>query len=442
MDLKNREEILNEFINFLKLPSISATGEGIEETAFYLRDLMNRFGIKGEVKKTKGHPVLIGEVKVKNAKRTILFYNHYDVQPVDPVNEWKFSPFSAKIIGDRIYARGSSDNKGTLIARLFAVKELMERGELGINVKFLFEGEEEIGSPNLEEFVKENAGEIRADSVVMEGSTLDLKGRPQIVLGVKGLVYIQLDLETGERDLHSSNAPIVYNPAWLLIKILNTMIDEKGKILIKGFYEDVRELGREFEELIEKYDLDVEEFKKALGAKELKYTDRLKVVKALFTEPTCNIDGLYSGYIGEGSKTIVPRKAFAKLDFRLVPDQDPRKILELIVNHLRENGFRGDIKVLGLERPVRTSPNLPVVKAMVESARIVYNVEPIIIPNSAGTQPMGLFTHVAKIRDAVSAIGVGDPYSNAHAPNESIRIENLFKAIQHTMEFIRIYEKY
>ncbi|MEM3222131.1 MAG: M20/M25/M40 family metallo-hydrolase [Saccharolobus sp.] len=432
-------EELSTLIEFLKIPSISALGQGIEDAANFLKDNIERLlGVKAYVERTKGHPVVYSEINV-NAKKTILIYNHYDVQPVDPLNEWKYNPFSATIENNKIYARGASDNKGTLMARLFAIKHLLDKKELNVNIKLLYEGEEEIGSINLEDYIEKNSNKLKADSVIMEGAGLDAKGRPQIVLGVKGLLYVELILDYGIRDLHSSNAPIVRNPCIDLIRTISTLVNEDGKVLIDKFYDDVRPLTDEERKLLEKYDVDVEELKNALGFKELKYNNREKLVEALITYPTCNVDGFECGYTGKGSKTIVPHKAMAKLDFRLVPDQDPYKIFQLLKEHLKKVGFKGEIIPYGFEYPVRTSVNATVVKAMIEAAKKVYESEPQIIINSAGTQPMGLFVYKLGIRDAVSAIGAGGYYSNAHAPNENINIDDYYKAIKHTEEFLKIY---
>ncbi|BFH73065.1 M20/M25/M40 family metallo-hydrolase [Sulfurisphaera javensis] len=430
---EERKYFLSKLIDFLKIPSVSATGEGIREASSWLKEFMKELGIKSEIVETNGHPVIYGEIN-NGGNKTLLVYNHYDVQPVDPLNEWKYPPFSATIDGDYIYARGASDNKGTLMARLLALTKY--KGNL--NFKFVIEGEEEIGSIHLPEFVEKNKEKLNADGVIMEGAGLDSKGRPMIVLGVKGLVYVEIIVKTGERDVHSSNAPVIYNPVWELIKILNSIYDGE-KVKLRGFYDNIEKLPLETERLLESYDLDIETFKKSLGAYELKYKDKESVVYSLFTEPTCNIDGIVARYIGEGSKTIVPSIAKVKIDFRLVPNQDPVKIYNLLVDHL--NHFK-NVKIInhGLEKPVRTSPNTKIVKAMVSSAIKVYQTDPVILPNSAGTQPMGVFYDLG-IREIVSAIGVGTPSSNAHAPNENIKIENFYKAIQHSLEFYKEYEK-
>ncbi|MEM0173721.1 MAG: M20/M25/M40 family metallo-hydrolase [Sulfolobaceae archaeon] len=430
---KEKEESLNLLIKFLKIPSISATGEGIREAAEFLKDLMKDFGISSSIINVGGNPIVYGEVG--KGDKTLIVYNHYDVQPVDPLNEWKVEPFSGKVIGERVYGRGSSDNKGTLIARLYAIKKLLDEDKLNIKIKFIYEGEEEIGSVNLDKFIIKYKDMLNANGVLMEGSGVDSKGRPLIVLGVKGILYVQLEVETGERDVHSSNAPIIYNPAWELIRALNSIYDGE-RVLIPGFYDSIRPLSKEEEKILLEYDIEPEEIRRSLGVKELKTMDKKELLIRLYTHPSCNIDGLYSGYIGEGSKTIVPHKAFAKIDFRLVPDQDPYKIFEMLKKHLEKIGFKGTIRMLDRgEFPVRTSPNTKIVSAVYESAKEVYGAEPKLIINSPGTQPMDLFVKVLGIKEVISAIGVSDPESRAHAPNESVLIANYYKAIEHMYKF-------
>jgi acetylornithine deacetylase/succinyl-diaminopimelate desuccinylase-like protein len=435
-----REEALKAYLEFLQHRSVSATGDGVRETAEFLKRVMIHLGIDTTIEETNGHPVVSGSV-FNGSKKTLIVYNHYDVQPVDPLSEWEHPPFSAHVESDRVYARGASDNKGTLIARLFGFEKVLNEKKLDLNLKFLFEGEEEIGSPNLEAYIRERKDVLSADAVIMEGAGLDDKGRPQIVLGVKGLVYIQLEISTGVRDLHSSNAPIAYNAAWELVKTLNTLVDSQGRVAIKGFYDDVSPPAADIKRLLENYDTSPEQLMKALGTNRLRYSKTEELREALFTQPTCTIDGIWSGYQGTGSKTIVPCKAAAKLDFRLVPNQNPEKILELVKAHLKDKGFQGKVTAYGLEHSVRTDPNTAVVKAMVESARRIYSQEPAVLPNSAGTQPMGIFTNLLGIKEAVSAIGVGSTSSNVHAPNENVAIEDFYKGIAHSAEFFYVYSK-
>lgn len=429
-----KKEFLERYTEFIRIPSISASGKSIHETAGYLKDLMGEMGLSPEILATEGNPVVHGDYDC-GSDRTLLVYNHYDVQPVDPLDEWDDDPFSARVKEGRIYGRGSSDNKGTLMARLFGIKRAMEQKKLKINLKFLFEGEEEIGSPNLEKFAHAHREKFGADAVIMEGSQIDAKGNPTITLGVKGLLYVQIEDETGKSDLHSSLAAVAPNAAWNVVQALDSIYDGR-KVLFDGFYDDVRALNDDERKLLAEYPLDPQEMLQSYGVRRLRYENRDDLVRALLAEPTCNIDGMLSGYVAEGPKTVTPRRAMAKIDFRLVPDQDPHKLFEALKKHLKASGFEGKISQFGLEHPVRTSVRSKVAKAMIASAESTYSRKPVVLINGAGTQPMGVFTRLLGIPDGVSAIGVGDNLSRAHAPNESVAVQNYYKAIEHTESFM------
>lgn len=433
----SREKQLETYREFLKIPSISAKHMGITEAASYLKDLLQNKGVESRVMNTKGHPVVYGEYNI-GADRTLLVYNHYDVQPVDPESEWNQDPFSAEVKDGRVYARGASDNKGTLISRIFGIEDAIGNNDLKVNLKFLYEGEEEIGSPNLHDYIKENRDLLKADAVIMEGSQVGDEGRPVVTLGVKGLLYIELLEETGGTDLHSSMAAIAQNPVWNLVSALNAIYNGE-KVMIPGFYDDIRDLSGVEDKILEEYPFSEEDTLKFTAQKSLRFTGDRKLVRELFASPTCNIDGIISGYNGEGTKTVTPRKASAKLDFRLVPDQDPVKIYDSLKAHLREKGFKGEVREYGLEFPVRTPPDTNLAKAMIESAQETFGKKPIIMTNSPGTQPMALFTRELNIGEALSAIGPGDKNSRAHAPNESVSVENFYKAIEHTAKFLKIF---
>lgn len=433
---KEKNEFLDKYREFVRIPSISASGKSIQEAASYLKDLMHSMDLNPEIMATEGNPVVYGEFDA-GARETLLVYNHFDVQPVDPVGEWEADPFSAEIKEGRLYGRGSADNKGTLIARLFGIRRLMEQKKLKINLRFLFEGEEEIGSPSLDRFVRSHRERFRADSVIMEGSQIDAKGRPTVTLGVKGLLYVQLEETTGKSDLHSSLAGVAPNAAWNLVHALRSIYDGE-KVLFKGFYDDVRRLNSEERRLLRDYPLDPVEMKRSYGVKRLRASTKEALAKALLAEPTCNIDGFISGYVGEGPKTVTPRKARVKIDFRLVPDQNPAKLYSLLRKHLKSIGFDGTVEEYGLEYPVRTSARSKLASSIISSAAETYGKKPVVLINGAGTQPMGVFTRTLGIPDGVSAIGVGDSRSMAHAPNESVDLEKYYLAIEHTSNFLHV----
>ena len=431
---KDFSEMLDEYKKILKIPSMSAKGTGIDEAASYLKLLLQSIGIKSEIMHTSGNPVVYGEY-FTGASKTLLVYNHYDVQPVDPENEWTHPPFGAEEENGRIYARGAADNKGTLMARIFGIAEALEDNELHVNLKFLYEGEEEIGSPNLKEFIVKNKGRFAADDVIMEGSQVGEENRPVIALGVKGLLYVELKSRTGTNDLHSSLAAIAPSPAWNLINALKSVYDS-NKVKIPGFYNNITYLSDKDLDILKDYPFNIEKMKSSYGLKNLRFNEKEKIIKELFTSPTCNIAGIVSGYTGRGAKTVLPAEAMAKVDFRLVPYQDPGIIFDSMTRYLHNLGFDLEVNPLGMEYPVRTAPDTELAQKMVSSALKTYGSKPIIMLNSPGTQPMALFTRELGIKNAVSAIGVGDNTSKAHAPDESISIDNFRLAIEHTKNFL------
>lgn len=427
-------EMLDAYKRILKIPSMSAKGTGINEAASFLKALLKNMGIKSEIIQTSGNPVVYGEY-FTGAPKTLLVYNHYDVQPIDPENEWTHEPFAASEDHGRIYARGAADNKGTLMARIFGIEKALENNELHVNLKFLYEGEEEIGSPNLKEFIVKNKDRFAADDVIMEGSQVGEENRPVIALGVKGLLYVELKSRTGTTDLHSSLAAIAPSPAWNLINALDSVYDN-NKVEIPSFYDNITPLSNNDLNILKDYPFNIERMKSSYGLKNFMFDDKERIIKELFTSPTCNIAGIISGYAGEGAKTVLPAEAKAKVDFRLVPDQDPEIIFDSMKDYLRKMGFDLEMNPLGMEYPVRTAPDTELAQKMISSAIKTYGRKPIIMLNSPGTQPMDLFTRELGIKNAVSAIGVGDNISKAHAPDESVSIENFRLAIEHTKNFL------
>ena len=292
-------------------------------------------------------PIVYGEVKSKsNPNKTILFYNHYDVQPEEPLELWENDPFSGKVEGNYVFGRGSADDKGELITRIKAVEYCLKKtGDVPCNVKFMVEGEEEIGSVHVEQYFNRYSNRLSCDGVIWEFGYVDAKDRPIISLGMKGLLYVELIAKGPVRDAHSSLAVLIENPAWRLIYALNTMRDQTGKILIKDWYKEVRPFTEQELSVIASEPFDVEEFKKEYGvSKFVADTKGTDIKKALVGMPTCNIAGFNSGYISEGAKTVLPSQAVVKIDFRLVPDMIPEKQLERLQNHLKEHGF-SDIEV-------------------------------------------------------------------------------------------------
>jgi acetylornithine deacetylase/succinyl-diaminopimelate desuccinylase-like protein len=395
-----------DLYEFLAIDTTSAKGKGVEG-AKYLVDYMKDHNIEAELIQHKAiNPYIVGEINV-GANMTLLVYNHYDVQPVEPLNKWNTDPFKPTEKDGKIYARGVADDKGSLMARLQTIIEMAKEKELKVNVKFLFEGVEEIGSPYMEEFLKDYKDRLKSDFVLWEGSGRGPDGAPEIVLGVKGLLYVEITSNT-EKDLHSMYAPITRNPAWELVKFLNSL-KEGNKVKLPGFYDNVKWLNDDEIKLMRGDKKGMEE---AL-AQEVPSDFMRKLVE----EPTCNIAGIQSGYTGEGSKTVIPSSAFVKIDFRLVPNQDPEVVLDSLKKIL-PNGFQ--LKVWGKVKPYRTSIKSRIAKALIESARETYGQDPNVIPNSPGTGPMEYFARILNNNEIADGVGVDNVGSNIHSFNESI----------------------
>lgn len=430
---EHQQQAIDDLVRLCRLPSVSAEGRAIEETAELMSEMLRSLAFRTRIiPKAGGHPVVYGELAGASTEKTILFYNHYDVQPAEPLDLWSSPPFEPALRDDKLYARGVCDNKGNIAARLAAIRAFQAvRGQVPLSLKFCIEGDEEIGSPGIEPFVEEQRQLLAADACLWEGGGVNWQGQPQIVLGVKGLLYVELEAHGANRDAHSSYATVLPNPAWRLLWALATLKDPQENILIDGFHEQVRANSPQERAAVEA--MPAEEASKA---RSLGIDGFLKGVRGLdyrlrhLFEPTCNIDGLSSGYQGPGTKTVLPARATAKLDFRLVPDQEPEDVLEKLRRHLREKGY-GDVEVrcLSAERPARTPIDHPFVSLVCEAAREVYGQEPILIPSMAGTGP--LYPFVKTLGLPTADIGIGYPESRIHAPDESIRLADFLRGAKH-----------
>ena len=415
------EKATQMLVRLASQPSVAATGQGIRDCSKLVYKLLEEVGAQPKTYDIgEGSPVVAGEIKSKkNPRKTILFYNHYDVQPPEPLELWETPAFQPTIKDGKIFGRGVSDDKGELVGRLNLTKAFLEaRGDLPCNFKFLFEGEEEVGSVHLHEYLRKYPEVFKADSVVWEFGGVDPKDRPNVVLGVKGILYVELTAKHAKRDAHSSLGAIVENPAWRLVGALNT-IKQGDRIMVLGWYDAVKLLSRDelavvrsqpYEAEAVKRDLGITRFIGGMGVEEAK--------RALVNKPTCTICGLYSGYTGKGSKTVLPSEALAKIDFRLVPNQDPKDLHEKLTHHLAKHGYR-DVKVTYSEgeKAKRTSHKAPISVAAQQAAAEVFGVKPVVTVSSAGTGPMYLF------EAPCVAIGGGNPFSHAHAPNENLRLD-------------------
>ena len=438
----HRAEYVELLRGLCRQPSIAAQGIGLNETAGQVETLMAEAGIRARTIPVEGGaPVVYGEVKGKSP-RALLFYNHYDVQPPEPLEEWESEPFGAVIRDEKIYARGVADNKGNLLARVCAVDALLHaQGEIPATARFIVEGEEEIGSVHLPKFVREHPDLVAADACIWEAGYRDIQENIVLALGVKGICYVELEATGANRDLHSSVGTIVPNPAWRLVWALSTFKDRNERILIDGFYDDVLEpTDDEMAQLrriaplrdeaaqLRSYGLD----RYLLGV------SGVELLKRNLFQPTCTICGVSSGYGGPGSKTVLPRRAVAKVDFRLVPNQRSEDILKKVKAHLAQHGFADfAVRALGNEEPAKTPLTADIVKVVSEAARRIYNREPLVFPTMAGTGPM----HVLTGAQGIPTIGTGVGYanSNGHAPNENVRIADYIEGIKHIAMVLHLF---
>lgn len=435
----NQERFLGELQEFCRKPSIIAQDIGIDETAEWVSARLRNVGFESRIISVEGGaPVVYGEMG--SGDKTLMIYNHYDVQPPEPLDLWDSGPFDAEIRDGRVWARGVSDNKGPWMARVQAIEAYQQEvGELPFRIKWIVEGEEEIGSPNLGRFVEENRDLLQgADACLWEGGRRDGAGRPVISLGMKGIAYLGLSVSGASSDLHSMNAPIVGNPAWRLIWALASLKDENENITVDGLMDHVVKPTAEELEYIQGIPFDEEQNKQDFGISSfLKGATGPEIVKQLLFDPTCTICGFLTGYTGPGLKTVLPNQASAKVDFRLVPDLNPELVLRLVREHLDRRGFSDvNVELLAQLWPYRSQVDHPWVQASISVARDIFGAEPVVYPSSAGGGPMYQLCGTFGI-PGISGGGVGNPNSNLHAPNENIFVEDYMRSILYTGHLIQ-----
>ena len=423
-----RDLLYSDLRQLIEQPSVSARNEGIRECAELVKNMLEREGFDVKVYDAD-RPVIVASITSSDDRPTILMYNHYDVQPPEPLEEWNSDPFKLVERDGFLFGRGVADNKGDIAARLAAVRLLRHTyGELPVSLKWIIEGEEEVGSPNLGAFIKEHKDELKADACLWEAGDISDEGVPNLYLGVKGLLYVEISARTSSGDRHSMYAPVIPNPAWQLVQALNTLRGSDGRVKIKEFYRDVRRPSKKEAKLIRSIRLDANKLRQSLSVNRLTEKNRVKLVEKLIMSPTCNIAGLVSGYTGPGAKTIVPSTASVKIDFRLVPDQRPEKILTLLKRHLRRFGDF-EVRVYAMESPARSNPDAAIVKAAEETAREVYGVSPNTWPSVPGTGPM---SHLIQLGIPSAMLNcISHPGSNFHAPNENIAAKDLERSVIH-----------
>jgi acetylornithine deacetylase/succinyl-diaminopimelate desuccinylase-like protein len=436
---EHMDESIAELSRLCAQPSVAAQNWGLQECASLVGAMLQARGFSVEIIPTAGAPVIIAERKGRHNK-TLLFYNHYDVQPPEPLDLWESPPFEPTIRDGKLFARGVSDDKGHITSRLFAIDALLaEDDTLPCNVKFIIEGEEEISSIHLKDFVLNNLERLSADACIWEFGGVDHREVPIQFLGLRGICYVELSVETAKIDVHSGLGGSIFpNPAWRLVWALNSLKGSDEKIRIPGHYDSVRPPSSRDRLLMANLPETSEEYKTRYGVDHFLrgLTSGVELRLAEVFEPTCTICGLTSGYQGPGSKTVLPARASAKVDFRLVPDQTPEHVLKSLRAHLDSEGF-SDVQVtyLGGEAPARTDPDDPFVQLVCQTAEPVYGVPMEIVPMSGGSGPNHPFVH--NLHLPVATAGIGHPGALAHAPNENIRLDLYMKGAQHITRILK-----
>ena len=412
-------------------PSVSARGEGTEACAALVAGLLERCGLEVRRFETPGSPILVGRAPGR-APRTLLFYNHYDVQPPEPLELWTTPPYEPVVRDGALYARGAKDDKGELVARLAAVEAVRAAGggELPCAVTFVVEGEEEVGSPHIAAFVRDHAGLLAGQGAVWEEGGVDAAGRPVVSLGRRGILAVELHVRTMKRDAHSGTAHLLPNAAWRLLRALATLKGPDERIRIPGFYDAVRPPSARDEELLDALPDDEARLREVYGPSAFVLGRRGSELNRAVFEPTCNIQGLTAGYQGRGSKTVIPAEASAKLDFRLVPDQDPQEVFERLRAHLDREGFE-DVEMTwgGAMRPSRVPPDEPLVALAARTGADVYGLPAVLVPMGGGSSPAYAFTEPLGVPVVTAGVGYAD--NRTHAPDEHMRLADFLNGARH-----------
>jgi acetylornithine deacetylase/succinyl-diaminopimelate desuccinylase-like protein len=431
----NRERFLAELFDFLKLPSVSAASEhrdDVRRTASWLEERMRSAGLEVSMHETPGHPVVLGEWRNAGPDApTVLIYGHYDVQPPEPLDLWTTPPFEPVVRDGRIYARGSVDDKGQLYLHVKAIEaHLQANGTLPVNVILLAEGEEEIGSANLMPFVTEHKERLKCDAIVISDTTMAAPGLPTIGASLRGLAYFEIHVQGSKGDLHSgSYGGAVLNPATALAHIIASFHDENWHIAIDGFYDDV-DPAPEFRESFKRVPVADQSFLDDTGSPSLVGEKGYTTLERVWIRPTCEVNGLLSGYTGEGSKTVLPAKAMAKVSFRLVPDQKPARIKDLLEKHVAKvmpAGVTASVVEMHGGNPWRAKIEGPLYEAAARALERAYG-QKTVYAGEGGSIPI-VYEFEKVLGAPVLLMGFGLPGENAHAPDEWMSVENFEKGL-------------
>jgi acetylornithine deacetylase/succinyl-diaminopimelate desuccinylase-like protein len=432
-----REDNLNELKEFLRIPSVSTQSDhkqDVERAARWVAERLRAAGFdKVEIVPTKMHPLVYGESLYAPGKPTVLFYGHYDVQPAEPLDLWTSPAFEPTVRNGNLFARGTADDKGQVHIHLKALEALKQvDGKLPVNVKVIIEGEEEVGSVSLWDFVRQNRERLKADALVVSDSSMLAKGIPSITYGLRGLNYYEIELTGPAQDLHSGVfGGAVPNPLTILAEVIAKLHDKNFRVAVPGFYSDVAALSREERKTLQALPWKEKEFRRTVGAPALCGEKGYSIVEQIWTRPTLEVNGIWGGYIGEGAKTVIPSKAYAKLSTRLVPNQDPAKIAKLVERQIRKllpKTVSLKFEVLSTGKPWVASYAHPIFQKAIHALEQGFGKKGVFI-REGGSIPF-----VSQMDDTFNIpcvlIGFGLPDENAHAPDEHIALENYFGGIK------------
>jgi len=432
-----REENLDELKEFLRIPSVSAKSEhkpDIEKAASWVAEKLRAAGLENiRITPTKMHPLVYGESLNAPGKPTILFYGHYDVQPAEPLELWTSPAFEPTVRGGNLFGRGAADDKGQVHIHIKALEALLKtNGKLPLNVKVMIEGEEEVGSVNLWDFVNQNRAQLKADALVVSDTSMLAKGVPSVTYGLRGLNYYQIEITGPAQDLHSGVfGGAVPNPITILAETIAKLHDKNFRVAVPGFYDDVDELSREERKALNNLPWKEKEFRKTVGAPELCGEKGYSIVERLWTRPTLELNGIWGGYTGEGAKTVIPAKAHAKLSTRLVPHQNPAKIAKLVERQIRKllpPTVRCKFEVLSTGKPWVAPYTHPIFQKAIHALEAGFKKKAVFI-REGGSIPF-----VTQMHDTFKVpcvlMGFGLPDENAHAPDEHIALENYYGGIK------------
>jgi acetylornithine deacetylase/succinyl-diaminopimelate desuccinylase-like protein len=441
----NRDRFLEELFGIIRIPSISAHKERKEDmyrTAEAIKgELINAGADHAEVMETEGWPVIYGKKIVDEQLPTVLVYGHYDVQPVEPLDLWKSPPFEPEIREEKIYARGADDDKGQLFMHVKAFELMNRMGTLPCNIKFMIEGEEEIGSPSLKLFCKENKELLKADVILISDTTMIAQDIPSITVGLRGLSYLEVELTGPNRDLHSGLfGGAVANPANQLAKMIASLTDENNHVTIPGFYDDVLEVSQNERDEMAKAPFDLEAYKHSLDIEEVAGEAGYSTTERTGIRPSLDVNGIWSGHTGEGAKTVLPSKAYAKISMRLVPNQDSLKIDQLFINHMKKiapEGTRVEVKSLHGGQGYVTPIDFPAYRAASKAIEESFGKKPIPVRSGGSIPIVSDFEEVLGIKSILMGFGLDS--DAIHSPNENYPLFNFFKGIETIPLFYKYY---